>query len=154
MLRSGGACGISACHQTRAAFSHLAIWCLSELGFSWSPSHWEKSELGLLGFLLQLGGSKCSQKKMTALLWAALTPWSITELPKVTEGLSWLYTLVFFLCCTRALYRFWIAVGGEIHPQRCSFLCPQKFLSLGEGRYITLPKQLWDWLWEYTGRQH
>lgn len=72
-----------------------------------------------------------------------------------SEGLSWLYTLLFFLCYPRALCRFWIAVGRETHPQRCSFLCLQKVLSFGEGRYITLPKpRLWDWLWEYTVRQH
>lgn len=59
--------------------------------FSWSPARWENLELGLLGFWLQLRGSKYFQKEMTALLGAALTPWSIRELPKVRRVVLDLY---------------------------------------------------------------
>lgn len=127
-VRAGGSAG--ALHTGRSWSWVCWVFGSSWEGLNVSRRKWQPC----LGLLLHLGASGSSPK---------------------SEGLSWTYTLVFFLCYIRALCRFWIAVGRETQPQRCSFLCLQKFLSLREGRYIALPKQrLWDWLWEYTVRQH
>lgn len=89
-VRAGGSAG--ALHAGRSW--SWVCWVCWVFGSSWeglsvSRRKWQPYS----GLLLYLGASWSSPK---------------------SEGLSWIYALVFFLCYTRALCRFWIAVGREI----------------------------------------